>query len=61
MAEKDIKEIKALVANVAAMQTQLMKRLDDIVSDFNDFSERFEEVITQVENERRLDALRDYE
>lgn len=61
MKETDFKELKALLGNVVAMQAQLMKRLDEVVSDFNEFGDRFEEVMQEVENERRLDALRDYE
>ena len=40
--------------------TRLMERVERISVDLGDFSERFEETMERIENERRLDLITDY-
>lgn len=39
---------------------RLMERVEVMASSVGEFSERFEEVMEQIENERRLDLITDY-
>ena len=48
------------IAQVNANVAKLTERVDDLLVDLREFSERFEEVVTQLEDERRLDITRDY-
>lgn len=62
--EVDTKLLEALVmqlGQINANLVQLTDRVDKFVFDLNEFSERFEEVVGQLENERRLDVSRDYD
>jgi hypothetical protein len=49
--------LKQILAELKAIREAQI----NITTDFNEFNERFEDVITQLEDERRLDILRDYE
>jgi hypothetical protein len=57
--EGDLMEdlLKQILAELKAIREAQI----NITTDFNEFNERFEDVITQLEDERRLDILRDYE
>lgn len=62
--EEILKAIQAQLASIEASLTKvgpLAERVDKFVADLAEFSERFEEVVQQLADERRLDLLRDYE
>ena len=52
--------IVAQLAQITAAQNRLTERLDKFIVDLSEFSERFEDVIENLENERRLDLMSDY-
>lgn len=60
MDEKLLEGIIIQLAELNKSVEQLVVRLDKTLTDFTEFSERFEEVMTQLEDERRLDITRDY-
>lgn len=48
-------KILELLEHIVAELAELRRRLDKNTTDLSDFSDRFEEVMLQLENERRLD------
>lgn len=53
------KEQKLLLEAILMQVGQLNARIEKITADWIEFSERFEDVVTQLEDERRLDLLKD--
>lgn len=60
MNEKQAKEILALLGQLMATQAEILRRMDTLVTDFNEFGDRFDEAVTQLEDVRRLDLISDY-
>ena len=52
---KILEAIVAQLGQISAAQNRLTERVEKYVSDLEEFSQRFEEVVEQLENERRLD------
>jgi predicted ATP-grasp superfamily ATP-dependent carboligase len=60
----DPKILEAIVLQLTAIQVAISKLAETVESytaDLKEFSERFEDVVSTLENERRLDLMRDYE
>lgn len=60
----DKKALEAMLMQLTQLNAnieRLIERVEKNTADIADFSERFEEVMTTVEDERRMDLLRDYE
>jgi predicted ATP-grasp superfamily ATP-dependent carboligase len=60
----DPKILEAIVLQLTAIQvavTKLAETVESYTADLKEFSERFEDVVSTLENERRLDLMRDYE
>lgn len=49
------------VDTLALRATEAASAAEKFVGDLEEFSERFEEVVTALEDERRLDLLREYD
>ena len=61
MDKKALEAVLMQLSQLNANIEKLIERVDKNTTDLADFSERFEEVMTTVEDERRMDLLRDYE
>lgn len=59
--EKVLEGILMQLAQLDANVASAVERMDAISIDLEAFSERFEDVVTQLEDERRLDLARDYD
>jgi hypothetical protein len=58
----DPKILEAIITQLAQLDaavTKMVERMDKQLSDWEEFSERFDEVVTRLENERRLDFYAD--
>ena len=53
-------QINEALSKLAASNSLLIARVEKYASDLETFAERFEEVVTQLEDERRLDLMSDY-
>lgn len=54
----DPKILEAVITQLAQLDaaiTKLVERVDKQILDWEEFSERFDEVVTRLEQERRLD------
>lgn len=60
MDEKVVEAILIQLAQISAEQKTILETVSKITADFQEFAERFDEVVTQLEDERRLDLLGDY-
>ena len=60
MDEKLVEAILMQLGQINANVSGLTEQIANMVTDLTEFSERFEEVVTAMENERRLDRLTDY-
>ena len=60
MDEKLLEGILIQLGAVNGSLENLANRLDKFIVDLSEFSERFEEVMDKIEDERRLDLTRDY-
>lgn len=59
MDTKILETILAQLTLINANINRLNDRLDGYMTDLRDFSDRFDEVVTTLEQERRLDMIRD--
>jgi hypothetical protein len=55
--EKVLADILVALVAINASIVKLSERIDSQMIEFKEFSERFEEVVTQLEDERRLDLI----
>lgn len=53
------KETRMMLEQILAQLATLSERLEKYTTDLTEFSDRFEEVMSAVEDERRLDLMRD--
>jgi len=53
--DETLRAILTELAQIRTIQDETKELVEQYVSDLRDFGERFEEVLTQLENERRLD------
>lgn len=61
--DENVKLMESFVMQIAQVNANVAKltdRVEGLLIDLKEFSERFEEVVTQLEDERRLDITRDY-
>jgi hypothetical protein len=58
--QKILEAILMQIGQINANITRLADRVEVFTTDLREFSERFEDVVTQLEDERRLDRLEDY-
>jgi hypothetical protein len=59
----ETKMLEGLLEQIAALNVKLerlMTKVDGYTTDLAEFSERFEDVVGRLENERRLDLMGDY-
>lgn len=57
------KQLEGILGQLGQMNANILKladRIDGFMVDLREFSERFEDVVTQLEDERRLDNLERY-
>jgi uncharacterized tellurite resistance protein B-like protein len=57
------KTLEAILIQLGLINTNLTKlaeRVEKYAIDLSEFSDRFDEVVTQLEDERRLDLIQDY-
>ena len=60
MDEKLAEAILIQLAQINANISGLNEQITGFVVDLSEFSDRFEEVVTEMENERRIDRLTEY-
>lgn len=60
MNEKLLEGILMQLGQLNATMTDLATKVEKYAFDLNEFSDRFEEVVTQLEDERRLDLLGEF-
>jgi hypothetical protein len=59
----DEKVLESILLQLAQMNINFAKltaEVESLTADLKDFSDRFEEVVTWLENERRLDLMGDF-
>jgi hypothetical protein len=60
MDEKILTDIVMQLAQINITLNRLVERIDGFTTDLSDFSDRFEEVVLQMESERIIDTIGEY-